>query len=111
MIPLLITANVMLIILLLLHMAFLVWRWRYRFDAGRVADVMAADLIEKYQDDIYQLSEDGVKKYATQRYMEIAASVGLPSAPADFVANRAWDWIAQAQGEQPTRTTVRAIYD
>ena len=88
-----------------------VYNWRYRFDVRRVADVMAADLMDKYQSDVGQLEEHGVKKYATQRYIQLAATFGLPSSPADTVAGMVWAVVSDSQGVQPQRVEGVALYE
>lgn len=97
--------------MLIILSSLAVYKWRYRFDVRRVADVMAADLLEKYQDDVGQLGEHGVKEYATQRYIQLAATFGLPSSPADKVAGMVWTVVDNAQGVQPQRVEAPVIYE
>jgi len=101
---------IMNLLILLLVSSFVVWQWRYRFDVKRVADVMAGDMLERYQEDVTQLNEEGVKKYATQRYIQLAATFGLPTGPADKVASMVWNTINEAQGEQPQRLNAEPLY-
>ena len=91
--------------------AYVVWHWQYRFDVKRVADVMAADLLEKYQEDVGQLGEHGVKEYATKRYIQLAATFGLPSSPVDKVAGMVWEGVSDAQGVQPQRVEAPVLYE
>ena len=101
---------VMVFILLLMIGSFVMWQWRYRFDVKRVADVMAADLLERYQEDVTQLSEEGVRKHATQRYIQLAATFGLPMAHTDRVASMVWNTINEAHGEYPERLNAEPLY-
>ena len=91
--------------------SFVAYQWRYRFDARRVADVMAANLIDEYQDGIYQLSENGIADYARKKYLELSFAVGLPSGLADMVADRVADNVAKVQVGAEQSLTVEPIYE
>lgn len=96
---------------LLILLAYAIWQWRYRFDVGRVADVMAADLMERYRDDLHTLSQKGVRDFARNRYLQLAATFGLPSGLVDVVCDRVAKTIADAQGDEPQRVEGVAIYE
>jgi len=111
MIGLLITLIIMQTITLVFIAAFVAYQWRYRFDVNRVADTMAANLIGEYGDDIYQLNGQGVQKYAREKYLELAFSVGLPSGLSDHVADRVMAHVKDVQGEPVTHMGEVAIYE
>ena len=98
--------------LLIIVLAYAAWQWRFRFDVGRVADVMAANLINEYGDDVGNLSESGVKEFARKKYFEMALSFGLPTRLTDYVADRVATNIMELQGEQPQRVSdAPVIYE
>ena len=82
---------------------------RYRLDVGRVAGVMAADLLER--SDPRELSEAAVRAFVRERYAAMCALFGLPSAPADAIADRVWGYVTAATGEQPQRVAGSALYE
>lgn len=100
------------VITLVLVAAFVLWRVRFAIDVRRIADSMAANLLDTYRDDADTLSEQGVKDYARRRYIEVSASFGLPTGPADRVCALTWQRVQEATGEM-TRPAgiVQAIYE
>ena len=99
------------VVILIAIAAYVIRHWRFRFDVQRMADVMAADLLERYQEDVQQLSEQGTKRYANETYIRYAATFGLPSAPADRVAVMVWEVIKDAQGVQFEYVEGPVIYE
>lgn len=84
---------------------------RWRFDARRMADVLAADLLERYGADVVDLSEKGIKDAARRQYIQIAASFGLPSGPADEIADNVWRRIDAARAEAPQQDGIPTLYE
>jgi hypothetical protein len=74
---------------------------RYRLDIGRIAGVMAADLLENNQ--IAELSETAIRTFVRERYATMCALFGLPSAPADEIADRVYAYVVAALGDRPRR--------
>lgn len=108
---LLATVAVLQIVTLAVAFAVALYFVRWRFDARRMADVLAADLLEKYDADIVDLSEQGVQDATRMQYIQIAATFGLPSAPADEIAARVWQRVQDARGEMPRQDGVATLYE
>lgn len=110
MMGLLIAVVIMQLLTLILIGAFVVWRIRFAIDVKRIADVTAADLLDRFGEDADTLSEPGVKDFARRRYIELSSTFGLPTGPADRICDLVWQRVEQATGEgRPTR--VQAIYE
>ena len=82
---------------------------RYRLDVGRIAGVMAADLLER--SDPRELSETAVRAFVRERYASMCALFGLPSGPADAIADRVWGHVTAAGGPAPQRAQGVALYE
>ena len=91
----------------LLAVAYVVLRSRFVFNPKLTANIFAAQLLDDYSAD--ELNETGVKQYATDRYMRLVATFGLPSSAVDSVANHCWSTISQAQGNAVGRI-VQSLY-
>lgn len=90
--------------------AFVLWQSRYRLDVGRIAGVMAADLLERYE--AGELEETAVRTFVRERYASMCALFGLPTAPGDVIADRVWGHVTAAAGERPARALgERALYE
>ena len=90
---------------------FVLWRLRYRIDAGRIAGVMAADLLER--GDANTLTETAIRTFARERYATMCALFGLPTAAGDAIADRVVAYVAQATGEPPPQWAgeLRGLYE
>lgn len=88
----------------------LAWRWRYAVDVQRVADNVAAQMLEDWRGETWRLEENGVKTHATGRYMQLVTVWGLPVGATDAVARLVWQRIAAVQGE-PERVNPQSLYE
>ena len=88
----------------------LAWRWRFAVDVQRVADNLAAQLLDDYQGEVWRLDEEGVKSHISGRYMQLVTAWGLPIGATDAVTRLAWRSIATVQGE-PERISPESMYE
>jgi len=108
-----ITAILQLVTIALLIAALYVWqRNRFIIDAGRVADLMAAQLLADYEGELFVLDSAGVKSYARNKYMQMVTEWGLPSAAVDRIADLVNGRVQLAQGHTEPATAVQVpIYE
>ena len=87
------------------------WRTRFRIDIGRIAGVMAADLLER--GDAETLTEAAIRAFVRERYATMCALFGLPSGPADAIADAVVAYVTQATGEPPRQWAgeLRSLYE
>ena len=108
-----ITAILQLITIALLVASLYVWqRNRFIIDAGRIADLMAAQLLADYEGELFVLDSEGVKSYARHKYMQMVTEWGLPSAAVDRIAVLVDERVKLAQGYTEPQTAVQvAMYE
>ena len=104
---LLITNFVLTMLLVLLMAAFVVLRSRYVIDTQRIADLLAARILDG--NEAGYLDEQGTRGALRERYMHLVVSFGMPASAVDAVTNRAWRRIEEAQGTAVNQM-VEAIY-
>ena len=68
----------------------LVYDRRWRIDARRIGGQIAANLIDRYGEDVWRLDETGTKRAARERYLELCGAFGLPETAVTAVADSAW---------------------
>ena len=68
----------------------MVYDRRWRIDARRIGGQIAANLIDRYGDDVWRLDEAGTKRLARERYLELCGAFGLPETAVDAVTGEAW---------------------
>ena len=101
-------ANFLLILLLALLMAaFVVLRSRYVIDTQRIADLLAARILDG--NEAGRLDEQGTQRALRERYMHLVVTFGMPASAVDAVVSRAWRRIEEAQG-MAVNQMVEAIY-
>ncbi len=72
---------------------------RWRIDARRIGGAIAANLLNEYGDDSAALSEDGTKRFARTRYLELCGALGLPETAVEAVIAEAWRIVGAARTE------------
>ena len=87
-------ALTLLIILALVNTAVnayvLLYNRRWRIDPQRIGGALAANLIDRYGEDVWKLDETGTKRMARERYLELCGAFGLPETAVDAVLDTAW---------------------
>ena len=104
---LLITIFVLILLLALLMALFVVLRSRYVIDTQRIADLLAARILDG--NEAGYLDEQGTRGALRERYMHLVVTFGLPASAIDAVTNQAWRRIEEAQGTAVNQM-VEAIY-
>lgn len=72
-------------------------RARFVLNPDVIGDALAAGLLRDYHGDLPHLSRDGVAQWARERYLQMAAGLGLPSEAADVVTGRVLYWLDAAR--------------
>ncbi len=106
-------AILQIITIVLIVAALFIWqRNRFIIDAGRIADLMAAQLLAEYEGGLFILDSDGVKSYARHKYMQMVTEWGLPSAAVGRVEILVNERVKLAQGHTEPETAVQVpIYE
>lgn len=78
---------------------------RWRIDARRIGGAIAANLLNEYGEDSAALSEDGTKRFARTRYLELCGALGLPETAVDAVVSEAWR-LVNAANIEPAGVTL-----
>lgn len=79
-------------------------------DTDDIARRLAGELLRLWGSDIGMLGESSGKAELQRRYMEVAMACGLPATISRQVANRAWDYVAQAQQQPVVDRTGFSFY-
>ena len=104
---LLIINFVLILLLALLMAAFVVLRSRYVIDTQRIADLLAARILDG--NEAGRLDEQGTQRALRERYMHLVVTFGMPASAVDAVVSRAWRRIEEAQGTAVNQM-VEALY-
>ena len=80
-----------------LFAGLLYYRARFQVDLERVAGALAAKLLEDYRGELHTLDESGTRQYFRERYIALVATFGLPGQGTDWVVDRGWAYILEAQ--------------
>ncbi|MCA9366873.1 hypothetical protein KC887_01245 [Candidatus Kaiserbacteria bacterium] len=83
---------------------YLVQRNRFIVDIQRVADLLTAQLLADYGQDLWMLDERGISGYVRTKYMQMATEWGFPSAAVDRVTSLVGEAIKTAQGDSQPQT-------
>lgn len=106
-----ITAVLQLVTIGILLAGLYIWqRNRFIVDISRVADLMTAQLLADYKNELWLLDAGGVDSYARHKYTQMVTELGLPSAAVDKVAGLIWESVKAAQGadkSQPETVDAR----
>lgn len=77
--------------------AYIVYRLRWSVDLDRVAGAIAANILERYEGDVWVLDSYGTQTMARTKYLELCGISGLPERAADWIGRRVWSYIERAQ--------------
>lgn len=95
---------------LVIALALPFWRYRFGIDAGRVADNLAAQLLNDFQGDVGRLDIDGVRSHVSERYLQMVTGWGLPIGATDAIADMVWQRVKDVQGE-PETVNPQSLYE
>lgn len=79
---------------------------RWRIDPARIGGAIAANLIDRYGDDVWRLDEDGTKRATRQRYLELCGAFGLPETVVDAVTDEAWRLVQPLTQDAPAGEVI-----
>lgn len=91
---------------------YVVYRLRWSVDLERVAGAIAADILERHEDNVWVLEPFGTKGLVRTRYLELCAIAGLPESAADWTARRVWAYVEKAQAlEDAPAADLGTLYE
>lgn len=93
---------------------FYLWqRPFFTVDIRAIAQNMAAGLLADYQSELYYLTEQTVKDYTREKYVQLCQEIGLPLAATDRISSLVWGAIrtAKGEGESPAVQKDFSFYD
>ena len=79
--------------------------------AQRVAQALAAGILDDYAGMIDELEPTATTQYLRTKYMRLVSGYGLPAEVCNEVADRAWSLIAKARGNEDAASSKFAFYD
>jgi hypothetical protein len=97
----------------MLRRLLLRWLGLATVDVERVAQALAATVLDDYAGMLEELEPAGTRQYLRTQYMRLVSRYGLPGEVCNPVADRAWAIIIATRGGTPDAATSDefAFYD